>query len=141
MSKILGSMFTSLVTGLCFALGALGGLLIYNDRTGQAPREIVHSESPPGIELIDHSIKTATNLTIVGSVLNKSEYIWDSVGIHAIIYVGDWQVGRCYEYIKNFEVGGPRRFRIECREVGGANLPENVRYELTIVQAHRQKST
>lgn len=141
MTKLPLKMLVSLVTGLCFAAGVAGGFLVFEKFSGSEARELIHVNSPEGIEIIKHSRIPNRKLVVSGVVLNQSEFAWENVSLQAVIFADSSEVNRCYGRVYDIPKGAEKTFNVECQGVDGTNLPRNIRYEIYVKHAYRPAST
>lgn len=142
MKQFLANAFTSLVTGIFFAIGLiLVGLAVsyFYDREPSSP-DLKYIQLPDGLRVIAHSvIPGRPTLTIRGAIENTSSNTWQQITVVADIKASDVQVNQC-----EADIRGPlaprekRSFQINCYNVSGSNLPANISYTLGISVAGKE---
>lgn len=130
---------TSLVTGIFFAIGLiLVGIVAteaYDDESSM-PR-LDYTRLPGGLSVVKHSVvQGRPSFTILGSVRNNSTETWQQVSLTADIKAGGALVNQCETDIRgDFPPSSERSFEMVCSHVSGANLPDNISYQLSVVSA------
>jgi hypothetical protein len=139
MKQLLINSFTSLVTGIFFAIGLiLVGVVtteFYDDK--ESMPELKYTRLPGGFSIVEHSVAQGRpSLTIHGRVKNNSTKAWQQVSLSADIKAGDALVNQCETDVRgDFPPSSERSFEIECYHVSGSNLPDNISYQLSVVSA------
>jgi uncharacterized protein (TIGR02588 family) len=139
MKQLLINSFSSLVTGIFFAIGLiLVGVVateFYDDKDSMP--ELEYTRLPGGFSVVEHSVvKGRPSFTIRGRVKNSSAETWQQVRLSADIKAGDALVNQCETEIHgDFPPSSERSFEIECYHVSGSNLPDNISYQLSVVSA------
>ena len=133
MKKVLIQMLISLATGICFAAGFVLVILIWEGDVLESDEDLTWIGNPDGVMVANHSIDaTAHDFTVVGTVQNDSSHDWDTIHLELDVYAGKALVNNCDGDVQEVPPKSERSFRVECYQVSGQNLPDNIHYMLRV---------
>jgi len=143
MKQLLVTAATSLVTGICFALGIGATILlvtILDDPPTSKPDGGEFVGMPPDLVITENErVFGVPSFTIQGLVENRGNEDWTDVRIEALVLAGGAQVNECASRLNGLLATKSRRaFKIECDGVAGSVAPDVVTYTLNINSAFRR---
>lgn len=131
-------MGVSLLTGICFTVGVLLVLLAKDIYVEKSAEEETWVDTPDGVVISSHEIKdSAPRFTIVGEIHNSSPYDWKTIWIDVAVYAGSALVNTCDDSFRHIPAQSSKPFEVQCYDVSGSNLPDNVSYEVLIKSGRR----
>ena len=135
---VLASMIGSgLVVALIVALAIIPDLIDTHEEPGSVAVEV---DNPPGLRVVQHArVADTDQFTVQGVVQNFGTTKWTVTAIEVTVSVAGKKVNKCEGMLfQDMRPGSRRAFQIECNETTGINLPEDTRYDVSIVSARKR---
>ena len=126
-----------LVVALIVALAIIPDLLDSHEESGSVAVEV---DNPPGLRVVQHARVVDTDqFTVQGVVQNFGTTEWIVTAIEVTVSVAGKKVNKCEGMLfEDMRPGSRRAFQVECNETSGINLPEDTRYDVSIVSARKR---
>ena len=138
MKKIFIQMLISLATGICFATGFLFIVAIWEGDVFDGNDDKTWIGNPNGVTIANHSIDAESHdFTVTGTIRNDSIHNWDTIHIELDVYADEALVNNCDGDVREVPPDSERKFRVECYQVSGQNLPDNIHYKLRVRSGFR----
>jgi hypothetical protein len=128
---------SGLALALILAVAMIPSFIDSREGPRNMPEEV---KNPPGLRIVQHArVLDTEQFTVQGVVQNLSAIEWTGTAIEITVSVAGKKVNKCVDMLfKNMQPGSRRAFQIECEETTGINLPEDTRYDISIVSSRKQ---
>ena len=139
MKQFLIKVLAFFVFGAVFFTGGMAALFVWSeiDPDPEEPNTILVT-TPEEIQITKSSaLKDTDKYTISGTLSNNSEHIWQRVNLVAVVKAGKAEVDRCTTRIYYVSKNSQKAFLIECYDIQGSNLPDNISYEIRVKEGVR----
>ena len=126
-------MSISLLTGICFATGIMVVMLLWDVYVASIVEEETWVDQPSDVTIRNHSMKpNSARFTIVGEIQNDSSHDWKTVWLDADIFADSALVNSCEDTFRHIPARSATPFELQCYDIAGMNLPDNIRYEVRV---------
>ena len=143
MKQLLANAFTSLVTGIFFTAGLVACFFAFEHLSSDTtqPSDLEFTPHPLGLIISEHEkVEGVPDFTVRGIVENETSTTWTRMHVEVAILAGSAQVNTCERQVwGEFAPGDRRAFQVECFDVTGENLPDNVSYSVAVVSAGHER--